>query len=84
MLPYRWKPALLGDCVPGRACLRLVGMVARRSADVYQLKVMLNGDAPPIWRRVLVPGKHDPREATLSVAGGDGPDELSSLLFRVR
>ena len=49
------------DCSPAiprprLAQVRLEAMPSRKHADVYQLRVTLTEVAPPIWRRLLVPG----------------------------
>ena len=51
-------------------------IAGKGNARIYQLKVVLLGSEPPVWRRLQVPGdaRLDWLHAALQVAIGRNPD----------
>jgi hypothetical protein len=60
-------------------------MAVKKARSAYQLKVTLKGMRPPVWRRVVVPGRFDLEELhwVIQIAMGWTNSHLHQFVFKV-
>jgi hypothetical protein len=60
-------------------------MAVKKARSAYQLKVTLKGVRPPVWRRVVVPGRFDLEQlhGVIQIAMGWTNSHLHQFVFKV-